>query len=76
MRTWRPDKDAEKGLLSDTPSGYSPIVNDHAFLPKRICGPLITVSNRASGAIQIAETSPMRLNQNSTLRRTEQQQGR
>ena len=54
------NKHAENSLFSDTPSGYSPIVNDYAFLPKRICGPLITVSNRASGAIQIAETSPMR----------------
>src|SRR5436309_4798244 len=54
------NKDAEKSLLSDTPSGYSPVVNDYAFLPKRICGPLITVSSRPSGAIQIAETSAMR----------------
>jgi hypothetical protein len=54
------DKKAENRLVSDPRSDYWPIVNDHAFLPKRICGPLITVSNRASGAIQIAETSVMR----------------
>jgi hypothetical protein len=53
------NKDAEESLLSDTPSGYSPVVNDYAFLPKRISGPLITVSSRPSGAIQIAETSAM-----------------
>ena len=54
------DKDAEKYLFGDAFSPSSHVVNDHDFLPKRICGPLITFSSRASGAIQIAETSPIR----------------